>query len=371
MRADTWRAGRSARITAPALERWSALFFYEDVVDLMMKSAFVFLIACVTALYASHGVANGSVVVGGDGIEVSEAAAQARIAAVATARGLTGAPPESFVLDVASAMYQTAAMSAAAEARGLASEPEVREQLKTARSQVLAGALLLAASREVQVPDLSQAARDYYDTHPEDFRTPARVRVSHILLRFECDCVECDCIAERAQKAKKATELLGRLRAGLANFTLLAIEESEDNATAAKGGSLGAWVTAEEVAPSFAKAAFALEPGEISDVVETRVGYHIIQLDEKQPVEVTPFDEVKDRLVEELENQYRARKLVEFKATFEPDAQNAKWNEDSIARIVDTFASQEAEEVPAIEELMSPVVQPSPQGSGDGSGPAD
>lgn len=342
----------------------------ENTVEDMRKRVLIFATACATVFAIAQAAATDGNVVAGGGVEIAEADALARIKAVAAARGLVGAPSESFVRDVAAAMYQTAAMANAAEARDLMSDRKVRQALDDARERILASAFLQAASQEIEVPDLRQAARDHYDSHLDDFRTPPRARVSHILLRFECDCVECDCIAERAQKAEKAKQLLERLRGG-ANFTLLAVESSEDKSTAGQGGSLAAWISPEEVAPQFAEAAFALKPGEISDIVETPFGYHIIRLDEKSPGDLTPFEEVEDKLLEQLEKEYRGRELAKVKASFAPDARQAQWNDEAVAGIVEEFASPETEEVPAIEELMTPVIQRGRQDAGKDSGEAN
>jgi peptidyl-prolyl cis-trans isomerase D len=129
-----------------------------------------------------------------------------------------------------------------------------------------------------------------YNQNKEPFRTQDRVKVRHILLTTTGKSKD----EEVAIKAK-AENLLKQLRAG-ADFAKLAKENSQDPGSAAKGGELD-WVTHGQTVPEFDKAAFALKPGEISDLVKTQYGYHIIQVEEKQSARLKPFEEVKPEML--------------------------------------------------------------------------
>jgi len=139
-------------------------------------------------------------------------------------------------------------------------------------------------------------ARKFYDENPDKFTRPETVKASHILLG-----VDPKASAEEKKAAReKAEKLHKELKAG-ADFAALAKVNSTDSSSQ-QGGDLGYFAKGQMV-PDFEKAAFALKPGEISDVVETPFGYHIIKLVEKKPTEKVDFKDVKPRIEEFLKNQ--------------------------------------------------------------------
>jgi peptidyl-prolyl cis-trans isomerase D len=150
----------------------------------------------------------------------------------------------------------------------------------------------VAASLVVSDAQLRQA----YSGSMDNFRMPERVKARHILLMTQG---KSD--AEKKQALTKAQDLLKQLRAG-ADFADLAKKNSQDPGSAQNGGDLGFIVRGQTV-PEFEKVAFTAKPKEISDVVTTQYGYHIIQVMEKEPARVKPFEEVKTALAEELKKQ--------------------------------------------------------------------
>ena len=139
-------------------------------------------------------------------------------------------------------------------------------------------------------------ARKFYDENPDKFTRPETVKASHILLG-----VDPKASAEEKKAAReKAEKLHKELKAG-ADFAALAKVNSTDSSSQ-QGGDLGYFAKGQMV-PDFEKVAFALKPGEISDVVETPFGYHIIKLVEKKPTEKVDFKDVKPRIEEFLKNQ--------------------------------------------------------------------
>src|SRR6185369_1379408 len=138
-------------------------------------------------------------------------------------------------------------------------------------------------------PEVTDAeVQAYYDQNRRLF-SGAQIRASHILVKDE-------------DLAKKLRE---ELRADPSKFEDLAKANSVDTATAARGGDLGFFGQGRMVAP-FEQAAFALEkPGDISDVVKTAFGFHIIKLTERKEGSDRPFDEVKERIRINLLNQRR------------------------------------------------------------------
>jgi peptidyl-prolyl cis-trans isomerase C len=134
-----------------------------------------------------------------------------------------------------------------------------------------------------KLPAVSEAdMKDYYAKNPDQFRG---VRASHILIRPE----GFDDASKKKARAR-IDDLLKQARAG-SDFGDLARKNSADGSAQA-GGDLG-YFTKEAMVPEFSKAAFALEPGQISDVVETQFGYHIIKVTEKKELQ---FPEVAEKL---------------------------------------------------------------------------
>jgi peptidyl-prolyl cis-trans isomerase D len=135
-----------------------------------------------------------------------------------------------------------------------------------------------------------------YQESIDSFRTPERVRIRHILIKTQGK------PKEEAPKLKaKAEELLKQIKAG-ADFAELAKKNSEDPGSAEKGGELG-FVTHGQMVPNFEKAAFALNQGETSGVVETEYGYHILQCEEKQDAHTQSFEEARPQLFAEAQKQ--------------------------------------------------------------------
>jgi peptidyl-prolyl cis-trans isomerase D len=129
-----------------------------------------------------------------------------------------------------------------------------------------------------------------YQQGIQQFEVPDRVHAEHILLMTvgKTD-------AEVAEIKKKAEDILAEARKKGANFEDLAKKYSEDPGSKVKGGDLG-WLIHGQTVPEFDKAVFTLPPGQISDLIKTEYGFHIIKVLEKENAHTKPFDEVKDSL---------------------------------------------------------------------------
>ena len=144
--------------------------------------------------------------------------------------------------------------------------------------------------------------RAYYDDNPNLFQRPEQVKASHILIA----------VPEGASEEKKA-EALAAIQALKAridngeNFATLAMENS-DGPSKTKGGDLGFFGREQMVAP-FSEAAFALEPGQVSDVVQTRFGYHLIRLTEKRAAQTMAFNDVKEAIATRLRQEQEGKKI--------------------------------------------------------------
>jgi len=146
----------------------------------------------------------------------------------------------------------------------------------------------------IQIPDA--VLKQYYDANQEKYRTPERVKVRHILLMTQGKPP-----ADIPKIRAKAEDILKQLKAG-ADFAALAKKYSEDPGSASKGGDLG-WVVRGQTVKNFENTAFSLKPNQISGVITTEYGFHIIQVLEKQSAHVQTFDEVKDQIAAELKHQ--------------------------------------------------------------------
>lgn len=194
--------------------------------------------------------------------------------------------------DLARGVYSERTAAAKAQAEGLANEPAVARQLVLARDRVLAAAWVDRQVGAVPADEatIDKLARSIYNAEPQRFQLPEQVHARHILVAAP----EKDASAREAARTK-AQALLAELRSG-ADFAKLAQERSDDKGSGARGGDLG-FFDNQRMAPAFSKAAFALnKPGQLSEVVETQFGYHIIRLEARKPAGKRPYDEVAEEL---------------------------------------------------------------------------
>lgn len=151
--------------------------------------------------------------------------------------------------------------------------------------------------------------QSYYRRHQEQFDVSEQVKASHILFRISADADE----AMRKKKRRLAEKVLAEIRAGDGkNFAELARRYSDDAGSAVQGGSLGYFPHGTMV-PAFEEAAFALEPGQISDIVETSFGLHIIRCQGRIEAGIKPLAEVLDQVREGLASE-QARQIAMDKA---------------------------------------------------------
>lgn len=157
----------------------------------------------------------------------------------------------------------------------------------------------MAASISVSEQDLRRA----YAEQRERFRIPERVKVRHILLKTA------DKPQPEVQAARKKIEDLLKQVKGGADFATLAEKNSDDTASAVKGGDID-WITRGQTVPEFEKAAFTLKPGELSGVITTVYGFHILRVEQKELPHMRTFEEVKGDLQAEVQ-QARASEKVQ------------------------------------------------------------
>ncbi|HYM78095.1 MAG TPA: peptidyl-prolyl cis-trans isomerase [Candidatus Dormibacteraeota bacterium] len=144
--------------------------------------------------------------------------------------------------------------------------------------------------------------RNYYDKNREQYRMPEQVKVSHILIKTPLPGQDGK-VDEKgtAEAQRRAEDLLKQLKGG-AKLEDLAKKYSEDPGSAKQGGSLG-WIGKGQTVPEFEKAAFSLPKGQISDLVKSSYGFHIIRVDDKQEAHMKTLDEVKADIEPVLKHQ--------------------------------------------------------------------
>src|SRR6202140_1782725 len=149
----------------------------------------------------------------------------------------------------------------------------------------------------------------YYNQHRDEYRTAEQAKVSHILIKTPLPGPDGK-VDEKgvAEAQKRAEDLLKQLKAG-AKFDDIAKKYSEDPASAKEGGSLG-WIGKGRTVPEFEKAAFSLPKGQISDLVKSSYGFHIIRVDDRQDAHMKTLDEVKDQ-TEPLLKQHKAKQIAQ------------------------------------------------------------
>jgi peptidyl-prolyl cis-trans isomerase D len=148
---------------------------------------------------------------------------------------------------------------------------------------------------------------EYYERHKEEFHQEAQVQARHILRKLPAEAGP-----ENDEKARSVIESVQqRIQAG-EDFAALAREFSEDPASAEQGGNLGFFKRGEMVKP-FEDVAFALQPGEMSGIVRTDFGYHLIKVEEVQQAGYRPLEDVQSSLLERLTRE-EVQRLAETKA---------------------------------------------------------
>jgi peptidyl-prolyl cis-trans isomerase C len=155
----------------------------------------------------------------------------------------------------------------------------------------------------IVIPD--QEIKTFYDTHPDSFKKSEQVRASHILIKVDSQAEP----SVKAEKKAKLKNIQKRLKAG-EEFAVLAREFSECPSKT-NGGDLGYFGRGKMVKP-FEDVAFKLKKGEVSDIVETRFGYHLIKVTDKRPASVLEYEDVKDKIGQYLKQEKTATQLKSY-----------------------------------------------------------
>jgi peptidyl-prolyl cis-trans isomerase C len=178
-------------------------------------------------------------------------------------------------------------------------------QMKTDIEKALATEKFVVDKFVDKITVAEKEIKDYYDNHPDMFKQPEQVQASHILIKLKPDASE----SEQAEALKKIKEVQEKQKKG-EDFAELAKANSQCPSSA-KGGDLGYFGKGQMV-PAFEEAAFGMKPGEVSDVVKTQFGYHLIKVTDKKPESTVPFDEIKDRIGQYLKQEKVQKEVKDY-----------------------------------------------------------
>jgi len=195
---------------------------------------------------------------------------------------------------------------------GYDKDPEIDRQVTDLRKRLVVQRVMRQYQTPPEVTD--EQARAYYDENPSLYST-TQIHASHILVKDEDTAKQLD--ADLKQHPEK--------------FADVAKEKSTDTGSAQKGGDLGTFGQGRMV-PDFERVAFALQPGQVSDVVKTQYGYHIILVSERKEGERKPFDQVKEQIKATLRNKRLQDQMQGHFDTLKKDA-NLKLDEDALAKL--------------------------------------
>ena len=240
-------------------------------------------------------------------------------------RSIVLAKPQT-VTQIASNLYVRRAMAQQAELEAMEKDPAVAAALRVARDKVLSDLWMEKMDRlnEPKSESAESLARANYKAKPERFKVDEQVRARHILIAGK----------EAAARAQ-AEKVLEEIKAG-ADFAKLAAERSADKGSAAKGGDLG-FFSRGKMVPEFEAAVFALQAtGDLSGVVESQFGYHIIQLQEKKPASIRSFEEVKDELIKEVSTNVKHEARVAYAQKVQ---QGMKVNVEAIEGLANRYSA--------------------------------
>lgn len=192
---------------------------------------------------------------------------------------------------------------------GLDKDPAIQFLIQFERANILAKKYQGKLSDSITVSD--DETRKYYDDHKQEFE---EVKASHILARFATGASSSphgddQKLPSREEARKKIESAQSRLKAG-EDFATVAKEASEDS-SAPQGGDLGFFTRGRMVKP-FEDAAFSLKPGDVSDIIESQFGFHIVKVAERR---AQPFETVKPQLENKLKGTKLEQKVDELIAS--------------------------------------------------------
>lgn len=173
------------------------------------------------------------------------------------------------------------------------SEDDLKNRFR--RGMAVQGFVEKEFAHQVEIPE--KTMRRFYDKNLAVFKNPEQLRASHILIKAAPDATE----AEKKRAHTEINRIIEKIKQG-EDFAALAQKYSEGSSGPSRGGDVGYFRMGQMEKP-FEDAAFALQPGEVSGVVETRFGYHVIKVTERKPENTISYEEAKPRLTKGLKGE--------------------------------------------------------------------
>ena len=193
-------------------------------------------------------------------------------------------------------------------------EEEVRTQIQ--RGLAIRGLIDQKVANKIVVTD--EETKAYYDGNPQLFKQPEQVKASHILIKVEPTADE----ATKAAARKKIEDIRKKLTDG-GDFAELAKEYSE-GPSAPKGGDLG-YFRRGQMVKAFDDTAFSMKINEVSGLVETRFGYHLIKVYDKKPEQTLAYADVKDKIAQRLKQEKIEKDAIAYAENLKKDAKIEKF----------------------------------------------
>lgn len=215
-------------------------------------------------------------------------------------------------------------------------------------------------------------AKKYYDANIDKFKYPKRVRASHILIASNPAQIQIklkeknkDITVEELEKQtaeamqenlKKAEAILKKVKNAPSTFAKVAKENSQDTASAIRGGDLGFFAKEEMVEP-FANKAFEMSPNTISEVVQTPYGYHIIMVTDRNEAGVLSFEQSKKDIISFLESQDKVDILKNKIESLRKEAKIEYYDENYNPEVIQKKIKEAAKENPQLNQTFSEQAQ--------------
>ena len=193
-------------------------------------------------------------------------------------------------------------------------EDEVKAQI--ARGLAIRELIEQQVTSKIVITDAETKA--YYDGNQQMFKQPEQVKASHILIKVDAGAAE----AQKTEARQKIETVQQKVKAG-GDFAELAKEYSEGPSNT-RGGDLGYFRRGQMVKP-FEDVAFAMKPNEVSDIIETRFGYHIIKVYELKPEQTLAYADVKDKINERMKQEKVEKDANEYINQLKKDAKIEKF----------------------------------------------
>lgn len=189
----------------------------------------------------------------------------------------------------------------------------IQWKFKKARNRILSDQLILQFREKITPPDnIKLLAREYYDTNPKEFTRKEKVKVSHILLSTSNAKDENSKDLVRA----KLKDILEKINNKQITFDDAAKEYSDDKGSAKLGGVINYFARGRMVKP-FEDAAFNLKnANDLSEITESKFGYHLIKMIDRKEAGLIPFEKVKNRLIEAETSKYIKAKTSAYSNSF-------------------------------------------------------